>query len=44
MTVSPYSGEIIGKDEVSGPITLPPSVAGDSLYFLTADADLIAYR
>lgn len=44
MTVSPYSGDILGKDEVSGPITLPPSVAGDSLYFLTADADLIAYR
>ncbi|MEK9843341.1 PQQ-binding-like beta-propeller repeat protein [Thalassospira sp.] len=44
MTVSPYSGDILGKDELSGPITLPPSVAGDSLYFLTADADLIAYR
>lgn len=44
MTVSPYTGDILGKDEVSGPITLPPSVAGDSLYFLTADADLIAYR
>jgi len=44
MTVSPYSGDILGEDEVSGPITLPPSVAGDSLYFLTADADLIAYR
>lgn len=44
MTVSPYSGDILGMDEVSGPITLPPSVAGDSLYFLTADADLIAYR
>ncbi|MDP2700029.1 PQQ-like beta-propeller repeat protein [Thalassospira sp.] len=44
MAVSPYDGKIIGTDEVSGPITLPPSIAGDTLFFLTADARLIAYR
>lgn len=44
MTLSPYDGRVLGKDELSGPLTLPPSISGNTLYFLTADANLIAYR
>jgi len=43
-TISPYDGTVIGTDTLPGPLTLPPIVAGDTLYFLTANASLVAYR
>ncbi|RCK53672.1 pyrrolo-quinoline quinone [Thalassospira profundimaris] len=43
-TISPYDGKVIGTDALPGPVTLPPVVAGDMLYFLTANATLVAYR
>lgn len=44
MTVSPYTGEPLGRMEVPDGIIMPPVVAQDTIYFLTDDADLIAYR
>jgi outer membrane protein assembly factor BamB len=44
MTVSPYTGEPLGRMEVPHGILLPPVVANGTIYFLTDDADLIAYR
>ncbi|WP_245881099.1 PQQ-binding-like beta-propeller repeat protein [Thalassospira marina] len=43
-TISPYDGKVLGTDTLPGPVTLPPVVAGDMLYFLTANATLVAYR
>jgi hypothetical protein len=44
MTVSPYTGEIIGKARLDGPVSLPPIVADGAVYLLTDGGDLIAYR
>ena len=44
MTVSPYTGEPLGRMSVPDGILMPPVVAKDTIYFLTDDADLIAYR
>lgn len=43
-SLSPYSGEILGRVEVPGPVLIPPIVAGETLYVLTDEADLIAFR
>ena len=44
LTVSPYTGEPLGRLRLPDSITLPPVVAEKSIYFLTEDGDLIAYR
>jgi outer membrane protein assembly factor BamB len=44
ISVSPYSGEILGKAPLAGPVSLPPVVAERTVYFLTDDGDLLAYR
>lgn len=44
MTVSPYTGEPLGRMSVPDGILMPPVVAKETIYFLTDDADLIAYR
>jgi len=44
MTVSPYTGKPLGRMEVPDGVIMPPVVAKDTIYFLTDDADLIAYR
>ncbi|MGE5506465.1 MAG: PQQ-binding-like beta-propeller repeat protein [Actinomycetota bacterium] len=44
VALSPYTGTVLGIDEAPDGVTIPPAVAGGSLYFLTDDADLIAYR
>ena len=44
LSVSPYTGEFLGRLELADRLTVPPVVADESLYFLTDDADLIAYR
>lgn len=44
LSISPYTGEFLGRLELADRLTVPPVVAGDALYFLTDDADLIAYR
>ena len=42
--VSPYSGKILGIEKMPNGVTVPPVVADRTVYFLTDDADLIAYR
>jgi outer membrane protein assembly factor BamB len=43
-SLSPYSGKILGLIEISGPVLIPPIVASETLYVLTDEADLIAFR
>ena len=44
LSVSPYNGEILGRLDLPGPVLIPPIVAGGTVYFLTEDAELLAYR
>lgn len=42
--VGPDKGNILKKWKTEGSISIPPVVAGETLYLLTDDAELIAYR
>ncbi len=44
LSVSPYNGEILGRLDLPGPVLVPPIVASGTVYFLTEDAELLAYR
>lgn len=44
ISVSPYTGEILGEIKIPGPTFVPPVVAGSKLYILTEDAKLVAYQ
>lgn len=44
VSVSPYTGEVLGRIEVGGPVSLPPVVADGTVYVLTDEGDLLAYR
>ncbi|MBV9656406.1 MAG: PQQ-binding-like beta-propeller repeat protein [Acetobacteraceae bacterium] len=44
LSVSPYSGEILGRQQLSGPASLPPVVAADTVYVITDDGKLLALR
>jgi outer membrane protein assembly factor BamB len=44
LSVSPYTGEPLGRDEMSGGGYFAPTIADNSLYVLTDDAKLSAYR
>ncbi len=44
LSVSPYSGKILGIEEMPDGIPVAPVVAGRSVYFLSEDAELLAYR
>jgi outer membrane protein assembly factor BamB len=44
LSVSPYNGEILGRIELPGPVLIPPVVADGTLFILTENADLLAYR
>jgi outer membrane protein assembly factor BamB len=44
VSVSPYTGEILGKADLAGPVTVPAAVADGTVYFLTDAAELLAYR
>ncbi|CAN0558538.1 unnamed protein product, partial [Laminaria digitata] len=43
-SLSPYTGKVLGFLEVPGPVLIPPVIAGETLYVLTDDAELIAFR
>ena len=43
-SVSPYTGELLGKAPLAGPVSLPPVVAEGTVYFLTDGGELLAYR
>lgn len=44
LAVSPYTGQVIGIEKMPSGVTVSPVVAGKTVYFLTDNADLIAYR
>jgi outer membrane protein assembly factor BamB len=44
LTVSPYTGVPLGRLYLPDRTTLAPVVAGETIYFLTDDAELLAYR
>jgi len=44
VSVSPYDGKILGKVELSDTASIAPVVAGEMLFVLTDDAQLVAFR
>ncbi|MCR6631566.1 MAG: PQQ-binding-like beta-propeller repeat protein [Magnetospirillum sp.] len=44
VSLSPYTGEVLGKVSISDGVSIQPVVAGNTMYFVTNDADLVAYR
>jgi outer membrane protein assembly factor BamB len=44
MAISPYTGEILGKQELPDGVTISPIVAADTLIFVTVEGELVAYR
>ncbi len=44
VAISPYTGKVVGYEKLSAGVSVPPVVAGGTVYFLTDDADLLAYR
>lgn len=44
VALSPYTGKIMGSVKAPDGVTISPAVAQGTLYFLTNDADLVAYR
>jgi outer membrane protein assembly factor BamB len=44
ITISPYTGEILGRQELPGPVVIPPVAAAGNVYFVTENAQLLAYR
>jgi outer membrane protein assembly factor BamB len=44
LSISPYTGKPLGRVKLPDKISIPPVVAGETLYFLTDEAELIAYR
>lgn len=44
LAVSPYSGQLLGIEELPDGIAVPPISAGGFVFFLADDAELAAYR
>lgn len=44
LALSPYTGAVLGTESSPDGVSIPPSVAQGTVYFLTDDADLVAYR
>jgi outer membrane protein assembly factor BamB len=44
LAISPYSGDLLGRIRVPDGVEVSPIVARGTLYLLTSDADLIAWR
>jgi len=43
-SISPYDGRIMGSVDMPSGISVPPVIAGRSVYFLADNASLVAYR
>jgi len=43
-SISPYTGEILGKIELPGGSHLPPIIVNGTLLMVTDNADLVALR
>jgi outer membrane protein assembly factor BamB len=44
ISISPYTGELLGRLRLPGSPTVAPVVANNTIYILTEDADLVAIR
>ena len=44
LALSPYTGEVNGQLELSDPVTVPPIVANETIYFLTDEGEILAWR
>ena len=44
LSLSPYTGEIIGQQKMPDAVSLSPAISNETLYFLTDEARLVAYR
>ena len=44
LSVNPYTGEILGRQTLSGPVSVAPTVAGGTVFIITDDATLVALR
>ena len=44
ITMSPYNGEVLGRQELPGPAMVPPVVAAGTIFVVTENAQLLAYR
>jgi outer membrane protein assembly factor BamB len=44
LSISPYSGEILGKKKMPDGVTISPIIAQDTLIFLSDDAKLVSYH
>ena len=44
VTLSPYTGRMMGKIKLPAGVSMPPIIADDTIYFTTDDAELVAYR
>ncbi|MBL8644619.1 MAG: PQQ-binding-like beta-propeller repeat protein [Rhodospirillaceae bacterium] len=44
LSLSPYSGEVLSRMDLDAAATLPPVLAGSTMYLLDDDGDLVAYR
>jgi hypothetical protein len=44
VSISPYTGEILGEQDLPGAAAVSPVVAGGTIYFLTKNATLLALR
>jgi len=44
LSLSPYTGEVLGQIELPGPVRLAPIVAQGTVYILTDEAELLALR
>ena len=44
LAVSPYDGRLLGELEMPDAVTVPPVVANRTLYILSDDAELVAFR
>ena len=44
LAISPYGGKVLGYAKMPDGVTVPPVSAAGTVYFVTNDADLVAYR
>jgi outer membrane protein assembly factor BamB len=44
VSFSPYTGAILGQEQLPDGVTIAPIVAGETLLFVTKEGDLLAYR
>jgi outer membrane protein assembly factor BamB len=42
--ISPYTGKVLGDQKLSSPISVPPSLALNTVYIITDDGHLVALR